>query len=330
LLAHGGGGRLTNQLIESIFLPAFYNSSLASRHDGAVLSAGNVRLAMSTDTYVVQPPIFPGGTLGDLAVNGTVNDLAMCGAKPLALSAGFVLEEGLPMDLLKTIVHSMRDAATNAGVPIVTGDTKVVDKGKADALFVNTAGIGVVVAPTAVCPDSVRSGDAVLVSGDLGAHGIAVLSVRGGLEFEGEVKSDTAAVWPAVEALLDASIEVHCLRDLTRGGLSSGLNEIASAAGLHIALEEAQIPVADAVRAACEILGLDPLYVANEGRFVAFVPERDVERALEVLRSQPVSSGAARIGTVRPASSGIVTLRSRIGGNRVLDMLSGEQLPRIC
>ena len=234
------------------------------------------------------------------------------------------------MDLLRTIVDSMRNAATNAGVPIVTGDTKVVDKGKADALFVNTAGIGIVIAPTEVGPASVRSGDAVLVSGDLGAHGIAVLSVRGGLEFEADVTSDTAAVWPAVEALLDARVEVHCLRDRTRGGLSSALNEIASVAGLHLAIEEAQIPVSDAVRGACEILGLDPLYVANEGRFVAFVPERDVKRALEVLRSQPVSSGAARIGTVRSASSGIVTLRSRIGGNRVLDMLSGEQLPRIC
>ena len=330
LLAHGGGGRLTNQLIESIFLPAFSNSSLESRHDGAVLSAGNVRLAMSTDTYVVQPPIFPGGTLGDLAVNGTVNDLAMCGAKPLALSAGFVLEEGLPMDLLRTIVDSMRKAASNAGVPIVTGDTKVVDKGKADALFVNTAGIGLVVASTAIGPESVRPGDAVLVSGDLGAHGIAVLSVRNGLEFEGEVTSDTAAVWPAVEALIDARIEVHCLRDLTRGGLSSALNEIASVAGVQLAIEEVQIPVCDAVRGACEVLGLDPLYVANEGRFVAFVSECDANRALEILRSIPVSAGAARIGTVRSASSGIVILRSRIGGNRVLDQLSGEQLPRIC
>jgi hydrogenase expression/formation protein HypE len=285
---------------------------------------------MSTDTYVVQPPIFPGGTLGDLAVNGTVNDLAMCGAKPLALSVGFILEEGLRMDLLKTIVDAMRNAATAAGVPIVTGDTKVVDKGKADELFINTAGIGVLIAPTLVGPESVRSGDAVLVSGDLGAHGIAVLSVRGGLEFESEVRSDTAAVWPAVEALLNAGVEVHCLRDLTRGGLSSALNEIASVGGLHVALEEAQIPVSGAVRAACEMLGLDPLYVANEGRFVAFVPERDVKGALEVLHSQPVSSGAACIGMVRPASSGLVTLRSRIGGNRVLDMHSGEQLPRIC
>jgi hydrogenase expression/formation protein HypE len=285
---------------------------------------------MSTDTYVVQPPIFPGGTLGDLAVNGTVNDLAMCGAKPLALSAGFVLEEGLPMDLLRTIVDSMRKAASNAGVPIVTGDTKVVDKGKADALFVNTAGIGLVVASTAIGPESVRPGDAVLVSGDLGAHGIAVLSVRNGLEFEGEVTSDTAAVWPAVEALIDARIEVHCLRDLTRGGLSSALNEIASVAGVQLAIEEVQIPVCDAVRGACEVLGLDPLYVANEGRFVAFVSECDANRALEILRSIPVSAGAARIGTVRSASSGIVILRSRIGGNRVLDQLSGEQLPRIC
>ncbi|HTR25229.1 MAG TPA: hydrogenase expression/formation protein HypE [Terriglobales bacterium] len=330
LLAHGGGGRLTNQLIESVFLSAFSNTALDSRHDGALLSPGGVRLAMTTDTYVVQPLIFPGGTIGDLAVNGTVNDLVMCGARPFALSAGFVLEEGLAMETLRAIVASMREAARAAKVPIVTGDTKVVDKGKGDGLFVNTAGIGVVVAPKPVSPESVRPGDAVLVSGDLGAHGIAILSVRNGLEFESAVKSDTASLWPAVEALFEAGIEVHCLRDLTRGGLSSALNEIASVAQVRITVDEALIPVSDVVRGACELLGLDPLYVANEGRFVAFVPESDADYALEILRSQTVSAGVARAGTVHENPSGIVTLRSRIGGTRVLDMLSGEQLPRIC
>jgi hydrogenase expression/formation protein HypE len=330
LMAHGGGGRLMNQLIESVFLPAFSNPELLTRHDGAVLSLNGTRLAMTTDSYVVQPLIFPGGTIGDLAINGTANDLAMCGARPLSLSAGFILEEGLAIETLRAVVASMREAATAAKVSIVTGDTKVVDKGKGDGMFINTTGIGAVVASQQIGPESVQPGDAVLVSGDLGAHGIAVLSVRGGLEFEGEIKSDTAPVWPAVEALLTAGVEIQCLRDLTRGGLSSALNEIAADARAGIAVEEALIPTSDMVRAACEILGLDPLYVANEGRFVAFVPERDADRALEILRSVPVSSGAARVGTVQADRPGVVTLRTRIGGNRVLDMLSGEQLPRIC
>jgi hydrogenase expression/formation protein HypE len=330
LLAHGGGGRLTQQLIENVFLPAFSNSALNARHDGALLSASGARLAMTTDTYVVNPLIFPGGTIGDLAVNGTVNDLAMCGARAFALSAGFILEEGLSMEILRTVVSSMQRAARAANVPIVTGDTKVVDKGKGDGIFVNTTGIGMVVAPRPVGPELVRPGDAVLVSGELGAHGIAILSVREGLEFEGPVLSDTASVWPAVEALFQAGIEVHCLRDLTRGGLSSALNEIASVAHLRITVDEGLIPLSDVVRGACELLGLDPLYVANEGRFVAFVPQRDADRALAILRSQIVSGGAVQAGTVYEHSSGIVTLRSRIGGNRVLDMLSGEQLPRIC
>jgi len=330
LLAHGGGGRLTNQLIESVFLPAFSNVALNSRHDGALLAANGGQLAMTTDTYVVQPLIFPGGNIGDLAVNGTVNDLAMCGARPLALSAGFVLEEGLAMETLRVVVGSMRDAAQVANVPIVTGDTKVVDRGKGDGIFINTTGIGVVIAPSPVGPQFVQSGDAVLVSGGLGAHGIAILSVRDGLEFEGPVSSDTASLWPAVEALFAAGIQVHCLRDLTRGGLSSALNEIASVAQMRITVDEALIPVAEVVRGACELLGLDPFYVANEARFVVFIPETDVDLALEILRQHPVSEGAVRVGTVYEHSSGVVTLRSRIGGNRVLDMLSGEQLPRIC
>ena len=330
LLAHGGGGRLSNQLIEDVFLPAFSNPALNGRHDGALLAISGARLAMTTDSYVVRPIIFPGGTIGDLAVNGTVNDLAMCGARPVALSAGFILEEGLAMETLRHVVHSMRDAALVASVPIMTGDTKVVDKGKGDGIFINTTGIGVVVAPNAISPERVRAGDAVLVSGDLGAHGIAILSVREGLEFDGPVSSDTASLWPAVEALIEAGVEIHCLRDLTRGGLSSALNEIASFAGLRIAVEETLIPVSDVVRGACELLGLDPLYVANEGRFAVFVADEDADRALMILRSQNVSAGAVRVGMVHEHRSGIVTLRSRIGGNRVLDMMSGEQLPRIC
>jgi hydrogenase expression/formation protein HypE len=330
LLAHGGGGRLTNQLIEEVFLPAFSNPALNSRHDGALISANGAQLAMTTDSYVVQPLVFPGGTIGDLAVNGTVNDLAMCGARAIALSAGFILEEGLAMEALRHVVTSMRDAALAANVPIVTGDTKVVDKGNCDGIFINTTGIGVVIAPSAIGPEQIQVGDVVIVSGDLGSHGIAILSVRDGLEFEGAVGSDTASVWPPVEALFEAGIEVHCLRDLTRGGLSSALNEIASASGHRITVEEASIPVSDVVRGACELLGLDPLYVANEARFVVFVTESDAEHALEILRSNAVSGGAVRAGAVYEHSFGIVTVRSRIGANRVLDMLSGEQLPRIC
>ena len=330
LLAHGGGGRLTNQLIEDIFLPAFSNTALNSRHDGALLTTPIGKLAFTTDTYVVHPLFFPGGTIGDLAVNGTVNDLAMCGARAIALSAGFILEEGLLVETLRLVVDSMRDAAKMANVPIVTGDTKVVDKGKADGIFINTTGIGTVVAPNEIGPQHIRAGDAVLLSGDLGAHGIAILSVREGLEFEGALSSDTASLWPAVEALLEAGIEIHCLRDLTRGGLSSALNEIASTAGLRITVEEALIPVSEVVRGACELLGLDPLYVANEGRFAVFVANEDADRALALLRLQPVSAGAVQVGSVFNHRSGVVTLRSRIGGNRVLDMMSGEQLPRIC
>jgi hydrogenase expression/formation protein HypE len=321
---------LTNQLIEDVFLPAFSNTALNSRHDGALFSAGGARLAMTTDTYVVQPLIFPGGTIGDLAVNGTVNDLAMCGARAVALSAGFVLEEGLAMETLQTVVASMRDAALVANVPIVTGDTKVVDKGKGDGIFINTTGIGLVVAPTSIGPERIRADDSLIVSGDLGSHGIAILSVRDGLEFEGPVLSDTACLWPSVNALFEAGIDVHCLRDLTRGGLSSALNEIATVAGVRITIDEALVPISDVVRGACELLGLDPLYVANEGRFAVFVAEEDVDRALHVMRGQAVSAGASRVGTIYERASGIVTVRSRIGGNRVLDMLSGEQLPRIC
>ncbi len=373
VLAHGGGGRLTHQLIEKVFMPAFANDALEQRHDGAVLSLNGSRLAFTTDSFVVRPLIFPGGNIGDLAVNGTVNDLAMCGARPLYLSAGFILEEGLEMDTLRTVVNSMQCAAANAGVKLVTGDTKVVDKGKGDGIFINTSGIGILeefpcpaksarhgashdnltetgmphacpepaerVSPSLrdvgsaqapIGPQSVQPGDAVIISGDLGRHGIAILSVRDGLEFESPILSDCANVWPAVEAMLKAGMEIHCLRDLTRGGLATTMNEIAADRGVCIKLEEVLIPVETTVQGACEILGLDPLYVANEGRFAVFVPAAQAEATLDILKKVEVSQGAARVGRVEESPARLVVLQSRIGGNRVVDMLSGEQLPRIC
>ncbi|MBI3607157.1 MAG: hydrogenase expression/formation protein HypE [Nitrospirae bacterium] len=333
LLAHGGGGRLMHQLIERIFVATFGNPLLDARHDAAVADLGGTRVAMTTDSYVVQPLFFPGGDIGSLSVNGTVNDLAMAGARPLYLSAGFILEEGLPMETLWRVVRSIQRAAQEAGVQIITGDTKVVDKGKGDGLFINTAGIGLIESPRRIAPDQVRPGDAILLSGDLGRHGIAIMAVREGLEFESAIESDSASVAPLVLALLDAGIEIHCLRDLTRGGLASALNEIAESAGVTMAIDESLIPVRDDVRGACEILGFDPLYVANEGRFVAFVAPDDAERALGIMRSHDVGLGAHLIGSVGDLISdhaAAVTMRSAIGANRVLDMLSGEQLPRIC
>jgi hydrogenase expression/formation protein HypE len=332
VLAHGGGGRLTHQLIEKIFIPAFSNAELEQRHDGAVIPLNGSRLAFTTDSFVVRPLIFPGGNIGDLAVNGTVNDLAMCGARPLYLSAGFILEEGLEMETLRAVVNSMKEAARKANVKLVTGDTKVVDKGKGDGIFINTSGIGTLDPHinTAVSPASVQPGDAVIVSGDLGRHGIAILSVREGLEFESPILSDCANLWPPVEALLNAGIEIHCLRDLTRGGLATTMNEIAADRNVCIKLEEGLIPVNEIVQGACEVLGLDPLYVANEGRFAVFVPAAQEGTALEVMRKVEVSQGAARVGRVEESPGRTVVLKSRIGGNRVVDMLSGEQLPRIC
>ena len=332
VLAHGGGGRLTHQLIEKIFIPAFSNAALEQRHDGAIISVNGSRLAFTTDSFVVRPLIFPGGNLGDLAINGTVNDLAMCGARPLYLSAGFILEEGLEMETLRTVVASMQKAAADAGVKLVTGDTKVVDKGKGDGIFVNTSGIGAIEANVrgTIGPGAVQPGDALIVSGDIGRHGIAILSVREGLEFEAPILTDCANVWPAVEALLNSGIDIHCLRDLTRGGLATTLNEIAADRGVCIKLEEAAIPVNEVVQGACEVLGLDPLYVANEGRFAVLVPAAHTEKALDVLKQIPVSQGAVQVGKVEETPQRMVILQSRIGGSRVVDMLSGEQLPRIC
>ncbi len=330
VMAHGGGGRLMHQLIEGMFAPAFANPALAARHDSAVVEFGGGRLAFTTDSHVVRPLFFPGGDIGSMAVYGTVNDLAMSGARPLYLSVGFILEEGLSMESLARVVASMRDAALRCSVRVVTGDTKVVDKGRGDGVFLNTSGIGVLETPLSPTPASVRPGDAVLVSGDLGRHGMAVMAVREGLEFEGSIESDSAPLHDMVLDLLRSGIEVHCLRDLTRGGLASALNEIAEAAGVHIAVEERSIPVREDVHGACEILGLDPLHVACEGRFVAFLPAPDAGRALEILRRHPDGRDAAVIGRVDGPSSVLVTLKSAIGASRILDMPSGEQLPRIC
>ncbi len=328
LLGHGGGGRLTQDLIEGLFLPAFGDAS--ERHDGAILELHNRKLAFTTDSYVVRPLFFPGGDIGCLAVNGTVNDLAMCGARPLSLSCGFILEEGLPIEDLRRVVESMRAAARLAGVAIATGDTKVVDKGHGDGIFVNTSGIGLVESPRPIRPEAVRAGDSIIISGDLGAHGVAILSVRESLEFDSPIVSDTAPLWTPVRALLDAGVEIHCLRDLTRGGLSSALNEIAETARIGIEIEEAAVPVSESVQGACEILGLDPLYVANEGRFVAFLPAAQADRAVDVLHGCLACERAVLAGMVTGEHPGKVVLKSSIGGRRVLDMLSGEQLPRIC
>ncbi len=330
LLAHGGGGTLMHRLIESVFLPRFANARLDERHDGAVLEAGGVKLAFTTDSYVVRPLFFPGGDIGKLAVHGTVNDLAMCGARPLWLSAGFILEEGLPRETLERVADSMRDACRAAGVELVTGDTKVVDRGKADGLFINTSGIGLVEAPAPVAPRSMRPGDAVLVNGDVGRHGMAVMSVREGLSFEGGIVSDTAPLAAVVLDLLAAGVEVHCLRDATRGGLAGVLLELAAGAKRSLLIEEPCVPVDEAVRGACELLGLDPLQVANEGRFVAVVPDQDAERALAIMRRHPESAGARRIGRVLDDARGVVTLKSALGVGRLLDLPAGDPLPRIC
>jgi hydrogenase expression/formation protein HypE len=331
LMAHGGGGRLSQQLIQKMFVPQFDNPLLAPLHDGAVFSAGGTRFAFSTDSYVISPIFFPGGDIGELAVNGTVNDLAMCGARPLYLSSAFIIEEGLPMDDLWKIVLSMQAAARRAGVQIVTGDTKVVDKGKGDGIFINTSGIGIIEGDTDVSPRFARPGDKIIVNGPIASHGIAIMSLREGLEFDTRITSDTAPLnGLAQEILRQAGKDVHVLRDPTRGGVASVLNEIAESSGAGIALVEEAIPVSDEVRGACEILGLDPLYVANEGKMLAFVSAGAADRVLRAMRAHPLGKDSALIGEVVADHPGMVVMESTIGGTRVVDMLSGEQLPRIC
>jgi hydrogenase expression/formation protein HypE len=330
LLAHGGGGKLMHQLIEKMFMPAFSNSLLNEQHDGAVLNFNDTRLAFTTDSYVVHPLFFPGGDIGSLAVNGTVNDLAMCGARPLYLSAGFILEEGLSMDLLWRVVQSMKQAAAAAGVQLVTGDTKVVDRGKGDGIFINTAGVGLIEHNLKISPKSVQAGDLIILSGDIGRHGISIMATREGLEFETIIESDCAPLNEVVMRLIESKIEIHCMRDLTRGGLATTLIEIAESSNLLINIDEETIPIREDVQGACEILGLDPLYLANEGRFIIFVPEREAKQALSILSSHPTSAEACIIGRVTNETKPILTMRSRVGTSRIIDMFTGEQLPRIC
>ena len=331
-MAHGGGGRRMQRLLEQTILPSFHNPILAQRHDSAALKLYNTngRLAFTSDSYVVRPLFFPGGDIGSLAVNGTINDLAMSGARPLWISAAFILEEGLPMSFLKKIVDSMQQAAEVAGVTIVTGDTKVVDRGKGDGIYITTAGIGAIEHSLIIAPASVLPGDAIILSGDVGRHGIAVMAQREGLEFETPIASDCAPLNYPVQAMLSAGLDIHCLRDLTRGGLAGALVEIAEVSGLGFRIEERFVHVEEPVQGACELLGLDPLYIANEGRFIAFVPQLQAEQTLKLLRRHPLTSDASRIGTVLEEPAGIVSMKNLLGTVRILDMLSGDQLPRIC
>ncbi|WP_084574234.1 hydrogenase expression/formation protein HypE [Sporomusa malonica] len=330
LLGHGSGGRLSHDLIKNIMLPAFANSALAELHDGARLAIGGTQLAFTTDSYVVKPRFFPGGDIGKLAVCGTVNDLAMCGARPLYLSAGFILEEGLPVAELKHIVASMRETALAAGVDIVTGDTKVVEKGAVDGIYINTAGIGIMLPRVDITAKRVKPGQDIIVSGPLGDHAVAVMSERHGLTLPERVISDCAPLNKLIEAMLAEVPQIAMLRDPTRGGLATTLNEIAADAGVGMILEESLMPVRPEVLAVCEILGFDPLYLANEGKVIAIVEKEYSEKVLTIMKQHEFSAAARIIGTVTNQAAGQVALRTTVGGLRLLDMLSGEQLPRIC
>lgn len=330
VLAHGSGGKLSQRLLQSVVLPRFQNELLAPLHDGAIFDLDGSRIAFSTDSYVVSPIFFPGGDIGKLAVHGTVNDLAMCGARPQYLSVAFIVEEGLPMADFHRIIQSMQAAATEAGVLLVTGDTKVVDRGKADKLFINTAGVGLVRAGVNIQPSRAQPGDKIIVNGPIAVHGIAIMSVREGLEFETKIESDTAPLNGLVGSILDAYEDIHVLRDPTRGGITSALSEIAQAARVGMLLDEARIPISEEVKGACEILGLDPLYVANEGKLLTILPAAKADRVLAAMRAHPLGQAAAIIGEVTANHAGYVLMKTRVGGTRVVDMLSGEQLPRIC
>jgi hydrogenase expression/formation protein HypE len=334
LLGHGSGGKLSAELIRDIFLPAFENPVLARLDDQAIVNVNGQRLAMTTDSFVVKPLFFPGGDIGSLAVHGTVNDLAMGGATPLFLSAAFIIEEGFSMDELRRVVNSLRQAAEEAGVQVVTGDTKVVEKGKGDGLFINTTGIGLVREGLDLSADRARPGDKVVLSGSIGDHGIAILAQREGLEFETQIQSDSAALHTLVAAMLNLSSNVNrdirCMRDPTRGGVSSTLNEIAERSRVGIELEESSLPIHEQVRGACELLGLDPLYVANEGKLIAIVAPESAEAVLQAMRNHPLGAEAEIIGTVKKEHAGMVTMRTPFGTTRIVDMLAGDQLPRIC
>jgi hydrogenase expression/formation protein HypE len=331
VMGHGGGGKLGNELVEHLFLPAFRNPALENLGDAAVLDLGLGRVAMSTDSFVVQPLFFPGGSIGELAVNGTVNDLAVSGAEPKFLSASFILEEGFPLAQLAAIVEAMASAAATAGVKIVTGDTKVVERGHGDGCYINTAGVGVLREGITVGPHRAKAGDAVLVSGMIGDHGMAIMSVREGLEFESQIRSDCAALNEMIAQVLDAAGgAVHAMRDPTRGGLASTLNEIANASNVGIEMDERSLPVRMEVQSACELLGLDPVYVANEGKAVFFVAPEAAERVLEVLRAHPLGRDAAVIGQVTAQHPRMLVSRTGMGANRVIPTQIGEQLPRIC
>jgi hydrogenase expression/formation protein HypE len=330
LLAHGGGGKLSHQLIRKMFATQFKNDILEPLHDGAILSIGNKRLAFSTDSYVINPIFFPGGDIGSLAVNGTVNDIAMCGAHPCYLSSAFIIEEGFPMEDLWRVVLSMEKAARLAGVKLVTGDTKVVDRGKGDKIFINTSGIGIIPDGVEIGPTRTKPGDKIILSGSIGEHGIAIMSVREGLEFETQIESDCAPLHTLVESMLATSKGIHVLRDPTRGGVASVLNEIAESAQVGISIMEESIPVSEEVSGACEILGFDPLYVANEGKLIAFVSPDTADKVLAIMRSHPLGKNSVIIGEVTADHPSTVVMKTRIGGSRVVDMLSGEQLPRIC
>lgn len=313
-----------------MLVPAFDNDMLSAQHDGAVFDVDRGRLALTTDTFVVRPRFFPGGDIGSLSVYGTVNDLAMCGAKPLHLTVGLVLEEGLEMEELWRIVTSMAAAARRTGVTLVTGDTKVVERGSADGIYVNTAGVGTVVGDEPIAPASVREGDAILLSGDIGRHGMAIMAARDSFSFETRIESDSAPLDEVVLDMLSEGIDIHCMRDLTRGGLASALIEIGGASGLGMRIREDDVPVEREVRGACEILGLDPLYVANEGRFVCMVAAGEANRALAIMRRHDASQNATAVGEVKGRNPGFLVVSTAIGSERVVDMLSGEQLPRIC
>ncbi len=331
VMGHGGGGRLGNELVEHLFLPAFRNAALENLGDAAVLDLGAGRIAMSTDSFVVQPLFFPGGSIGALAVNGTVNDLAVSGAVPKFLTAGFILEEGFPLSQLAAIVQEMASSAAAAGVQIVTGDTKVVERGHGDGCYINTAGVGVLREGISVGPHRAQPGDAILVSGTLGDHGMAIMSVREGLEFESQIRSDCAALNGLIANVLDVCGQaVHAMRDPTRGGLASTLNEIAQASDVGMMIDEPSLPVRPEVQSACELLGFDPVYVANEGKVVFFVAPEAAGDVLAILRAHPLGRDAARIGTVTAEHKRMLVARTAMGANRVISIQIGEQLPRIC